>query len=86
VPNQVANNQVLTVKFLYVLQESNISVYQELAEGHSFSRITNKADVVICNMEYFRHNIWLKLRIGVAFKATASVPYNRHGLQYDEIS
>jgi len=57
VPNQVVNNQVLTVEFLYVLQESNISMYQEFTEGHSFSHITNKADIVSCNMEYFRHNI-----------------------------
>jgi len=57
VPNQVANNQALTVEFLLVLQENNISMYQELSEGHSFSHITNKADIVTCNMEYFRHNI-----------------------------
>ena len=29
VPNQLANNQVLTVEFLWVLQESNISMYRE---------------------------------------------------------
>ena len=57
VPNQVANNQVLTVEFLSVLQESNISMYREFTEGHSFSHVTNKADIVTCDMEYFRHNI-----------------------------
>ena len=57
VPNQVASNQVLTVEFLQVLQESNISMYQEFTEGQSFSHIANKADIVTCNMEYFRHNI-----------------------------
>ena len=57
VPNQVAINQVLTVEFLYGLQESNISMYREFTEGHSFSHITNKADTVSCNVEYFRHNI-----------------------------
>jgi len=46
VPNQVASNQLLTVEFLYVLQERNISVYQEFTEGHRFSHITNKADIV----------------------------------------
>ena len=30
-------------------------MYQELAEGHSFSRITSKADIVTCNMEYFKY-------------------------------
>ena len=57
VPNQVAINQVLTVEFLYVLQERNISMYQKFTEEHSFSHITNKADTVSCNIEYFRHNI-----------------------------
>ena len=42
VPNQVANNQVLTVEFLSVLQESNISMYQEFTEGHSFSQLQTK--------------------------------------------
>jgi len=32
-------------------------MYQEFTEGHSVSHITNKADIVTCNMEYFRHNI-----------------------------
>ena len=27
-------------------------MYQEFTEGHSFSHITNKADIVTCNMEY----------------------------------
>ena len=30
-------------------------MYQELAEVHSFSRITSKADIVTCNMEYFKY-------------------------------
>ena len=27
-------------------------MYQEFTEGHSFSHITNKADIVTCNMEF----------------------------------
>jgi len=57
VPNQVANNHVLTEEFRQVLQESNISMYQEFTEGHSFNHIAYKANIVTCNMEYFRHNI-----------------------------
>jgi len=30
-------------------------MYQEFTKGHSFSRITKyKADIVACNMEYFK--------------------------------
>ena len=35
-------------------------MYQEFAEGHSFSRITSKADIVTCNMEYFKYFRYLR--------------------------
>jgi len=35
-------------------------MYPEMAEGHSFSRIASKADIVTCNMEYFYYFRYLR--------------------------
>ena len=65
VPNQVTNNQMLTVEFLLVVQKSNISIYQEFTEGHSFSHITKLtlSPVIWNTLDTTYCNVWLKLRL-----------------------
>jgi len=63
VPDKVANNQVLTVEFLWALQESNISMYQEFTASVTLQTKLTLSPVIRNTLHTTYCHVWLKLRL-----------------------